>query len=115
MPLKSLLRDHDDGKEDKILEPTIQIKSPVDLTVVQAAPATVAPSLHLSIIHWASWETPCAMVLGRGTVGKCPFYFLQARVVWTVVSTGKKAQTLVQTVQMFGFCTSSSDTSQGFS
>lgn len=91
VPLKSLLRDHDGGGWEEGQNPgaTSKIKSPGDLTVVQAAPATVAPS-HLPTTQWASWKTPCAMGLGRGAVGKCPFYFLQARVIWTVVSTEKK-------------------------
>lgn len=45
--LLCLLRDHDGGGWERGQNPgaTIKIKSPVNLTGVQAAPATVAPSL----------------------------------------------------------------------
>lgn len=122
VPLKSLLRDHNGGGWEGGQNPgaTNKIKNPVDLTrgsscFCNCGSIPFAPSLQLATIQWGSWESPCAVGLGRETVGKCPFYFLQAKVVWTVVSTGKKAKTLVQIVQMFGFCTSFSDTSQGFS
>lgn len=114
VPLKSLLRDHDGGKEDKILEP--QLKSSVNVTVVQAAPPTVAPSY---------FPHPCICPPFPGPAGTLPVqwkqwenaHFTFCRQEWfgQLFQLGKKAQTLVQIVQMFGFCTSSSDTSQGFS
>lgn len=121
-PLKSLLRDHNvvAGKEDKILEPQLKSRAQWSLTVVQAAPMRLHPicpipaSVHVSV---GQLGNSLCHGPGQGNGGKMPVLLLQvkARVVRTVVSTGKKTQTLVQIVQMFGFCTSFSDTSQGSS
>lgn len=65
VPLKSLLRDHNGGGWEGGQNPgaTNKIKSPVDLTVVQTASATVPPS-HL--------PQPCIWPPFSGAAGKVP-------------------------------------------